>query len=122
MVIDAKEMQSGIYGATLTDENGHTISSGTLSSFTITLYDKLSRVIINSRNAQNALNANQVTLDTNGIVTWVWLPLDMPVLNSNREIEEHVALFTAKWTDGAGRPRQANHEVLFRVERIEKLA
>lgn len=121
MVIEAHEKQSGVYGAVLKDENGQTVSSAVLDSFTLTLHNKLDSTIINGRNGQNALNANQVTIDTQGNVQWIWLPLDMPVLNPNRDIEEHIALFVARWTDGGGRPRQANHEILIRVSRIKQL-
>ena len=115
--IDAKEKQSGLYTATLKDENGAAISSSVLTTFTLTLYDRLTRAIINGRNVQNVLNANQVTLDSDGHLRWVWLPADQTMINPNKVIEEHVGLFEAKWTDGAGRPRQAEHEVIFNVAR-----
>lgn len=120
--VDAKEKQSGVYSCTLKDENGSTVSSAVLDAFLLTLHDRLTGAIINSRSGQNVLNANQVTVDTLGNVVWIWLPNDMTMINPNKAIEEHVALFEAKWTDGGGRPRQANNEVVFNVHRIKQLA
>lgn len=120
-VPNAVERQSGIYTAALRDENGAPLGSAAISSFTLTLYDVNTGVTVNGRYQQNILNANQVTVDAQGQVTWTWLPLDMQILNPNRQQEEHVALFVVKWTDGQSRPRQANHEVHFTVNRIPRV-
>jgi hypothetical protein len=67
------------------------------------------------------LNTNQVTVDTSGNVVWTWLPADMTIINPNLTVEEHVALFEAKWIDSQGRNRQGNHEVHFIVNRVTQL-
>lgn len=123
LVPNAVEQKSGTYTAALRDENGAPVSSNVLTSFLLTLYDNSTsaHTIINGRNGQNVLNANQVTVDLNGTVTWVWLPADMPIINPNRVAEDHIALFEAKWQDTQGRPRQLNHEVWFTVNRIPQL-
>lgn len=120
-VPNAVEKQSGIYTAVLRDESGAVLSSGAISSFTLTLYDVNTGTVINGRSAQNILNDNQVTVDSQGQVTWTWLPLDMQILNPNRQQEDHIALFVVKWVDLQSRPRQANHEVHFTVNRIPKV-
>lgn len=120
--IEVNEKQSGVYRAILRDDNGTPLPSLALDAFLLTLYDRASLATINSRNGQNALNTNQVTLDSLGNVEWTWLPADQPVLVPAKDIEEHVALFEAKWTDSNARPRQLNHEVIFRVHRVKKLA
>lgn len=120
-VPNAVERQSGIYTAALRDENGAPLGAASISSFTLTLYDVNTGTTVNGRYQQNILNANQVTVDAQGQVTWTWLPLDMQILNPNRQQEEHVALFVVKWTDGQGYPRQANHEVHFTVNRIPRV-
>lgn len=119
VVANAVELESGVYRARIVDENNQSISGSVLTSFTLTLYDQISNVKINARDQQNALNANQVTVDGQGNVEWIWLPADMQILNPNRDIEIHVAMFEAKWLDGASRPRQLNHEVHFYVNRIK---
>lgn len=118
--VQAVERQSGTYTARLVDENGAGVGSSILSSLTLTLYDlsTASRTIINSRSTQSVLNVNQVSIDVAGNLAWTWLPADMAFVNPNRATEEHVALFTAKWTDGSGNPREANHEVHFQVARV----
>lgn len=118
--VQAVERQSGTYTARLVDENGQPVGSSVLTSFTLTLYDlsTAARTIINSRSTQDVLNANQVSLDANGYLTWTWLPADQAFVNPNRTVEEHVALFTAKWLDGSANPREANHEVHFIVARV----
>lgn len=118
IVQNAVQSQSGSYKAQLVDENRVPISYATLTSLTLTLYDLRSSVIVNGRNAQNVLNANQVTMDVNGNIVWTWLPADMPLLVPTVQQEEHVALFVAKWTDSGGNARQANHEVHFYVNKI----
>ncbi len=122
VVTNAVEQQSGIYAATLRDDFNVPVSYQALTSLQLTVYDVLSGAIVGGRQAQNVLNVNQVTMDANGVITWNWLPVDMTILNPNRFLEDHIAVFEAKWINGAGLPRQANHEVLFRVGRIPQLA
>lgn len=122
VVVNALEQQSGTYRAKLQSEYGVGVPAASLTFFLLTLYDLSSSTVINSRNGQNVLNAHQVTIDTTGQIEWLWLPADQQILNPNKPIEEHVALFEAKWTDTNGYPRQANHEVHFMVNRIPKLA
>src|SRR5678815_1801247 len=100
--IEVNERQSGVYRATLRDDNGIALPNLALDAFLLTLYDKASLAVINSRSAQNALNANQVTLDSSGNVEWTWLPADQPVVVPAKDIEQHIALFEAKWTDSGG--------------------
>ncbi len=118
VVNDSAEKKSGTYRAVLKDENGQVVSSVVLTSFTLTLYDLPTRAIINNRNGQNVLNANQVTVDVAGNIIWTWLPADQTFINPNRPSEEHVGLFTAKWNDSSGNQREANHEVHFLVARV----
>lgn len=120
--IRATENQSGIYTAKLLDESGNALGSSALTSLTLTLYDKVSTNIINSRTSQNILNANQVTLDAYGKLTWYWLPLDMILVDTTKLTETHIALFEAKWLDTDSRLRQLNHEVIFVVNSISNLS
>lgn len=112
-----KELNSAIYRGTLVDETG--TGFGGVVSLTLTLYDKVSLDIINTRNAQNVLNANQVTLDVaTGALRWDLLPLDNPILNDALTREVHVALFVAKWS---GVTKQLNHEITLNVTNLAKL-
>jgi len=114
---------SAWYTAILKDRLGVVIPSTALTSLTLTLY-ALSFVptppgtyYINNRNAQNVLNANGVTLDVNGNLTWAISPLDTVILEVTASYEYHVALFQWVGPDvGTGK-----QEVTFCVERIAEV-
>lgn len=105
------EKTSGVYYATLVDESGALVGPTVLSALTLTLYDKVTGSIINSRNAQNVKNANNVTVfDTlqmaaDGVTTfnlaWALQPLDGPIVTDSNAVETHIALFQATWAAGA---------------------
>jgi len=86
------------YSVTLRDLSGTVIASADIVSLTLTLYDKSSDVILNSRNAVDALNANDVTVgSTDGLLTWDIQPDDNTIYDSNivaGRSEVHVARFT----------------------------
>lgn len=85
--------------ATIQDEDGVAISSANLTTLTLTLYNLSDSTIINSRSAQNVLNANNVTVDTNGLMTWSVQTLDTIIVGTSK-YEEHRAVF--EWTYSAG--------------------
>ena len=87
--------------STLLDETGAVVPAASLTTFTLTLYDRATNAIINSRSAQNILNANGVTVDSSGNMVWTGTPSDAPILNSTRTSEQHVALFHYTWSSGA---------------------
>lgn len=115
------ENESGKYTAVLKDENSTPIDGDGLDAATLTLYDRTSDAIINGREAQDVLNAHQVTIDANGNLTWVWLSEDMAIVGAASDEEHHVALFVIRWTDVDGNARQLVHEVVFRVKPIPHL-
>jgi hypothetical protein len=53
---------------TITDATGAVVVDTDIATATITL--KRGATVINSRNAQDALNANDVTIDSSGLLTW----------------------------------------------------
>lgn len=109
---------SAWYKAVLRDRNDAVIGSAALTGLTLTYYClNPDLTIINSRTAQNVLNANGVTLDSNGNLEWAKTTLDTIMVTSNAS-ENHVALF--EWVGasvGSGK-----HEVVFRIERLNKVA
>lgn len=102
----------------LVDETGAGVSAGSLSTLTLTLYDKLTGTIINGRNAQNVLNASNVTIDASGNVVWSMVAADNPILDDTLTLETHVALFQATWGTGKG----ANIEIEFQVRNIARVS
>lgn len=87
--------------AILEDETGTPIAAASLTTLTLTLYDRVTNAIINSRSAQNILDANGVTVDSSGNLVWTGTPSDAPILNSARNSEQHIALFHYTWSAGA---------------------
>lgn len=111
------QLTSAQYAATLQDQSGAGVSAGSLSSLTLTLTDAVSGAIINGRNAQNTLNANNVTVDASGHLVWTMQPADSPIHDATREVENHVATFVVIWSTG-----RINHQVLLAVTNLGLLA
>lgn len=107
------------YTATVKDETGIAIPAASLTTLTLTLYNRADGSIINSRNAQDVLNANNVTVDSAGLITWTMQPADNPIVDDTREIERHVALWV--WTYSSG-TKTGRHETEFDVENFAKVA
>lgn len=114
-----KEKETGRYSFTLKDEAGVAVAAASLTSATLTLYEPESGAIVNSRNAQNVLNLNNVTIDSNGGVAWTIQSADVTLLDATRGTEVHRALFFFSWSGGTkGKP----HEVDLVLENLGKLA
>lgn len=112
------------YAFTIADEDGNAVGPSDLDTFTLTLYDVASGTIINSREGQNALNANQVEVRSDGNVYWNSVAADNPILNSGvavGEKEKHIALF--EWTfnrSGSG-IGAGSHELILLVLNVGKV-
>lgn len=122
MTILTNEQTSGKYTAVLVDETGTAVPASALTSLTLTLYDRDTATIINTRNAQNVLNANQVTIDANGNLAWKWLPADQTLISSTLDLEVHIALWVAKWIGVDGLARELPYELKFQVRRVPQIA
>lgn len=103
----------------LQDENNVAIGVSALTTLTLTLFDKASASIVNSRSASDIKNANGGTVDANGNFTLVLGPLDGTIIDSGQPYERHVALF--EWTYGGG-SKQGRHEVEWIVRNLSKVS
>jgi hypothetical protein len=114
------ERTTCLYSAQLTDEAGDAIAAANLSTLTLTLYDQVSKAIINARDDQDVLNANNVTVDASGNLQWTLQPDDNPIIGARRAglTETHIALFEWTWNAGS---KQGRHEVTIEVQQIEKV-
>lgn len=117
-MFDATERTSAIYSATLYDQAGAVVPASTLATLTLTLYDVATGTIINSRNAQNVLNLNGVTISEAGAVVWTMLPADNQIVTASRTYELHRAVFVATWDT----TKSAVHEITIRVKNIQKVS
>ena len=116
----AREASSSKLTATIQDESETAIPAASLGTLTLTLYDQLTELnspgstaaIINSRDAQDVLNANGCTVSTGGVMTMTFTPADNIIVNTGKSSERHVALF--KYTYAAGL-KAGKQEVLIDV-------
>lgn len=100
---------------TISDEDGTAIPASALTTATLSLYNRATNTAINSRNAQNILNANNVTISSAGVVVASLQAADNAIVGTDRK-EVHVAVFT--FTTGAA---VAVVEVLITVVRVDYL-
>jgi hypothetical protein len=95
--LETKEKTGAVYTATLKDADGTVIPLANISSMTLTLYDVNSDDIINSREDQDVLNDNDVTIHaTSGLLTWEMQADDNPIISTTIRVgkrEQHKALF-----------------------------
>jgi len=108
--------------AVIKDENGVAIPSTSLDTLTLDFYnmsDNPTFAVINSRTAQNVLNANDVSLDTSGNLTWQMVPLDNAVIDSALTTEDHRAVFNWTYSGGA---KTGRHIIDLTVVNLEKIA
>tara|TARA_Y100000361_G_scaffold142162_1_gene147920 strand:+ start:1235 stop:1627 length:393 start_codon:yes stop_codon:yes gene_type:complete len=109
------------YKVILSDEAGAVIPLSDMTTITLTLYDDYTGTIINSRNAQNVKNTNNVTYTEAGLLTWTLQPNDNIIVSSDvrtNSYEKHIALFEFTWDSGA---KAGKHELEFQVRQINKV-
>jgi hypothetical protein len=118
-VAEADSVQITAY---LEQETEEYVPLAALSSLTLTLRDKASGGIVNSRNNQSILNANGGTVSevVENTVTRTKLvlqltPADHPVVDATRRVESRVALIRWTWNGGA---RGGGREILYKVTNL----
>lgn len=100
------QQESGVYTATLLDENDSAIALSDITSLTMSLFLASDPTdFINSRNDQNVLNANNCTYHaTSGLFTWRIQSADNPIRGaslSHGAEEKHIAVIEVAYgTDG----------------------
>ena len=115
-----KEKTTRTYEATLKDELGAVIPAASITTLLLTLYSLNSPTlaIVNARNQQSLLNANNGTVDANGLFKWEMQILDNQVLDSTLTTEIHRGLFEVTWAAGT---KAHKHEVDFHVQNLNKV-
>jgi hypothetical protein len=74
------EGSSAVYTATLADENGTSIGSGAIDALTLTFSNVADGAIINTRDGQNVLNANNVSVSGGGALVFTLQPADTAII------------------------------------------
>jgi hypothetical protein len=114
------EKCTGQCTARLVGNDGVTgISGAVLTTLVLTLYAIKADgtdAIINSRTQQNVLNANNVTVDTTGLLTWVIQSADTTLVE-DLPFERHIALFEWTWPSGVGK-----HEIILVVRNLHRVS
>lgn len=112
--VDVLEQETPKYTAVLKDDTGTALPAASLTTLTLTVYVIASDgTLTYIRNAEDALNAHNVTVDSAGNVVWS-MQIGDTTLNENLPFERHVALW--QWTWGSG--KQGKHEFVFTVKRV----
>ena len=106
------------YTADVQDHVGNAIAGSSLTTLTLTVYDKSTGDVINSRDAQDVLNTNGVTVDGSGNLIWVIDPDDNAIVTSTSKVEKHIALFEWTWDSGN---KEGKHEVVIQVKNLTKV-
>lgn len=115
-----RERSTGRVTAVMKDELGAVIPAASMTSLKLTLYDVLTGTVLNARDAQNVLNANDVTLDATGTLVWQVRPADHALVGTSpRALEKHRAVFDFTWASGAKRDW---HALEFLVEAEPKVS
>jgi hypothetical protein len=115
------EGTTGVYVFELVDEGNVTVEASQINTLTLTYCDWTDGMIINSRQAQNVLNANNVTLVTPPslplvtTLTWDIQVEDTVMVHPSLPWEVHVAVFRWSW---AGMARFGAHLMAFGVRRL----
>lgn len=107
-----KEGETASYVATLTGPGGAAITDTDFTAITLTYIDETTHSPINSRDEQDVLNTNDVTLSGVAILTWAIQIDDTPFVDptQTQQIEFHRAIFTFDFDIGSG-PERGIHEV-----------
>lgn len=93
-----RERTTAFYTTTIVDENDVGVDLANIATLTLTYYDAETNTIINSRDDQDVLNTNNVTVaTTGGTVIWTLQPLDTIIVDDRKELERHIAFFTWTW-------------------------
>jgi len=119
-VVDVLEKTTPRYTAILTDDTGAPIPAASLVTLTLFLYvikaDGTTSYIRGAAGApQNVLNANNVTVDTNGNLIWLIQVADTTLVET-LPFERHFALFT--WTTATITGRHELHLIVKNLQEI----
>jgi len=112
------EKASACYTTTLTDENGVAIPSGSIDTLTLTLSNVDDGTIVNSRDGQDVLNLNNVTVTSGGLLTYTIQPLDTVIVDNTKDYETHRATFEMNFNSGVS---YGNWDVDLMIRNLSKV-
>lgn len=117
-----REKNSGRITATLVGTDGVTpLPGSTLSGLLLTLYvikQNGTDEVLNGRNQQNVLQANNVTVDESGNFVWEVQPADTTIVETFLLYERHIALLEWSWPTA----RQGRQEFILNVKNLRRVS
>ena len=122
LVFQIDEQESGQYTATITGNDGVTaLPGGTLSTLRLTVYvvkQDGTEQVVNSRNQQSVLNANNGTVSAGGLFTWTIQPGDTTLIETSLQFERHYCLLEWAWPTG----NQGKGEFILNVKNLRRVS
>lgn len=97
----------------LTDENDEAIAKASLSTLTLTLYERKTATILNGRDQSDILDDNGGTVSSTGLLDLILDDNDNALATQASKVaEDHVALIEWTWSSGT---RFGKKEITFTV-------
>lgn len=119
MVDTLNELTSASYTATLQDTDGNAIPVAAIVTAQLTLTDVDTGEVVNGRDAQNILNANNVTIHaTSGLLTWSIQPADNAVQTAGVQQELRRAVFDVVYNTD----QRLVHETYWLVKNLSEVS
>lgn len=119
----AYEGSTPIYEFELVDEVDGAIIGSNLTGMKLWYHQDYSKVTVNSRENQDVLNLNNVSIPSNGNkVTWKLQSADTKILNPNLAEEPHRAIFSWTFNRLGGGTGEGSHVVIILVKNLDKKA
>jgi hypothetical protein len=100
------------YRTTLRDESGAPISQTVIDAIRATYFSEPSQTILNERENQPALNANDFTLDEDGLFVWKMAEADVRIVEDPPPAYVvHQLLLVIEWRDNEDVARQLTQRI-----------
>lgn len=105
---------------TFLDSAGAAVDAGDLDSVLLTLYDRDSGAVINSRSAVEVLDASIGSSQVDGTLLLLFTPADNTIVDDAEDdgIEVHIAKLVFTYTPGLGPQETGVAELPVNVERV----
>jgi hypothetical protein len=108
------------YTTILKDDQSVAITGMPFTGIRATYYSAPSGTVINLRDGQNALNANDFTVDEDGVFTWKMTEDDVLIIEDPKPVfVVHRLVLVIEWNDAEDTPRQVTHVVHVPIVRVD---
>lgn len=122
-IVTVDQSESLLLRVTLTDYDGAALDASLTADIKLSLYDRDTKQIINSRNDVSVKNANNGTVTTGGLLDLRLGTADAAIVDTDlaeNEVEQHVARVSFTWNDGYG-TQTGKGETQFGVRKLATL-